>query len=53
MQEVDGAVWKQGVAAFRLLPYVSRGDPALRRITHEEEDSDDSDDYGSVSEPDN
>lgn len=32
LQELDGTVWKQAVAAFRIIPYVPRQDKRLRRL---------------------
>lgn len=32
LQELDGAIWRQPVAAFRLLPYISRDDPVLEDL---------------------
>ena len=35
LKELDGSVWRQKVAAFRLLPYVTRDDPRFARLTQE------------------
>ena len=45
LQELDGTIWRQAIAAFRLIPYVSRSSKYLRDIMEElaeglEEDSD-------------
>ena len=32
LQELDGAYWRQTVAAFRLLPYITRNDPILDEL---------------------
>ena len=32
LQELDGAIWKQSVAAFRILPYISRNDARLNQL---------------------
>ena len=48
LQELDGAIDRQGVAAFRLLPYHSRNDRQLQAIMDSEED-----DSTSESNPDN
>ena len=32
LQELDGTVWKQAVAAFRIVPYISRDDKAKLRL---------------------
>ena len=34
-KKLDGSVWRQKVAAFRLLPYVTRDDPRFARLTQE------------------
>lgn len=36
LKELDGTIWRQGVAAFRLVPYISRGDSRLQLLTNEE-----------------
>ena len=43
LQQLDGAVFRQGVAAFRLLPYYTRDDPQLQAITGYEPDPDEND----------
>lgn len=45
MQELDGTIWRQAIAAFRLIPYVSRSSKYLHDIMEElaegiEEDTD-------------
>ncbi|KAF9802742.1 hypothetical protein IEO21_09832 [Rhodonia placenta] len=53
LAELDGAVWRQGVAAFRLLPYVSRKDIEninLEEDVEGEESEDDEKDVKSSSE---
>lgn len=40
LKELDGTHWGQSVAAFRIIPYISRQDPRLRQIA-EEPDNDD------------
>lgn len=37
LEELDGTQWKQGVAAFRLLPYVSREDSRLQELADMED----------------
>lgn len=46
LQELDGSIWRQGVAAFRLYPYVPRSNPRLAelamdldRVDHASDDS--------------
>jgi hypothetical protein len=58
LKELDGTILREGVAAFRLLPYISRYNKALlKKIAEEmaEEDSDPSeeDEWYSSSEDDN
>jgi hypothetical protein len=42
LREMDGTILRQGVAAFRLYPYISRDSPLLNSIS-DNELSDDSD----------
>lgn len=35
LQELDGSIWRQGVAAFRLHPYVPRSDPRLADLAED------------------
>ena len=41
--ELDGAIWRQGIAAYRLLPYVSREQVEELNWTGDDEDSEDGD----------
>ena len=43
LRQLDEAVFRQGVAAFRLLPYYTRDDPQLQAITGYEPDPDEND----------
>ena len=43
LRQLDGAVFRQGVAAFRLVPYYTRDDPQLQAITGYEPDPDEND----------
>jgi hypothetical protein len=54
LKELDGSILKQGVAAFRLLPYVSRHDKSLlkqiaKEVADESEESELEDDWYSSS----
>ena len=43
LKELDGTVWRQAVAAFRIIPYVTRSDKYLQEILQKmNEDSDES-----------
>lgn len=33
LQDLDGTSWKQGIAAFRVVPYISRNDQQLRDLS--------------------
>jgi hypothetical protein len=57
LRELDGSILHEGVAAYRLLPYVSRHDKELlreiaREIAEEEEGTEDEDWYSSSDEDD-
>ena len=52
----DGAVSKTGIAAFRLIPYISRNDPHLKtlarelhKVNYEDDEKEDSDSSNSDS----
>ena len=32
LEELDGTPWRQGIAAFRIIPYVARDDPRLKLL---------------------
>ncbi len=51
LKELDGTRWEQSVAAFRIIPYISRHDPRIRHIANEPDDEDDPADP-TTSEPD-
>ena len=38
LQELDGAIWSQKVAAFRLLPYILRDEEKLAQLRHNKPD---------------
>ena len=38
LQELDGTIWGQTVAAFRIIPYITRNDQCLRWLKDDEED---------------
>ena len=42
LKELDGTIMRQGVAAIRLLPYVSRTDSRLKQLANEVDDEEDS-----------
>lgn len=48
LEELDGAQWKSRIAASRIMPYVSRGDPRLRYLANDLDDLDE-DNASSVS----
>ena len=35
LKELDGTLWEQSVAAFRIIPYISRNDPRLKTLANE------------------
>ena len=43
LQELDGTLWKQSIAAFRIIPYISRKDPRLQLLSADEDSSSSSD----------
>ena len=43
LRQLDGAIFRQGVAAFRLISYYTRDDPRLQTITGYEPDLEESD----------
>jgi len=49
LKEMDGTFLRQGVAAFRLYPYIGRNSPILETLANEEgsDDSDSDSDSGS------
>jgi len=54
LKELDGSVLQQGIAAFRLLPYVSRHDKKLlkeiaKEVAEERDETDSEDDWDSGS----
>ena len=38
MHELDGAVWRKGTAAFRLLPFIDRDDPIIQELADLEDE---------------
>ena len=46
VSELDGAVWRQGIAAYRILPYVSRQQvEELNWLEDDEEDLEEGEDW--------
>ena len=41
LQELDGTVWRQGIAAFRIIPYISRRDSRLPDLANDSKDATD------------
>ena len=41
LQELDGTVWRQGIAAFRIIPYISRRDSRLHDLANDSKDATD------------
>ena len=41
LQELDGTVWRQGIAAFRIIPYISRRDSRLPDLANDPKDATD------------
>ena len=51
LSELDGAIWRQGIAAFRIIPYISRQHSQLSsppNITTDYEESTDQDSDSTV-----
>ena len=40
IEELDGTISRQGIAAFRIIPYISRFSPELAQLAHIQERSD-------------
>lgn len=53
LKELDGAIWEQSIAAFRVIPYIPRNDPRLRALNRtsesETEESSDEDNQAGYS----
>lgn len=44
--ELDGAVWRDAVAAFRVLPYISRSNPHLQELQDDSDENDSENESG-------